>query len=198
MFMVGKILVTRIFTVFGTIAIAANAVASVVNSIAFMPGNAFGMALLVIVGQCLGAGDYAGAKRYTKKIMIISYLSYLFINIILLIFMKPLMGSFNLSVEAQRMSVTFLLIHIVASTLFWCPSFVLPNALKAAGDARYVMIVAACSMWIVRVSAAYIMAFPLGMGPAAVWLAMGIDFVSRSVFFTVRWLRGRWMEKRVI
>ena len=37
MFQIGKILVTRIFTVFGTAAIAANAVGATINSIAFMP-----------------------------------------------------------------------------------------------------------------------------------------------------------------
>jgi putative MATE family efflux protein len=198
MFMIGKILVTRIFTVFGTVAIAANAVSSTINSLGFMSGSAFGIGLLTIVGQCLGAGDYSGAKRYTKKIIGISYLSYLFVNINILIFMNPIISIFNLSGESHEMCVTFMRIHCVTSTLFWCLSFVLPNALKAAGDARFVMIVAAGTMWIVRVSSAYILAFPLGLGPLAVWLAMGADFLFRGIFFSARWLRGRWMEKRVI
>jgi Na+-driven multidrug efflux pump len=42
------------------------------------------------------------------------------------------------------------------------------------------------------------MAFPLGLGPVAVWAAMGADFFFRGVFFTVRWYRGRWMTKKVI
>jgi putative MATE family efflux protein len=198
MFQVGKILVTRIFTVFGTAAIAANAVAATINSIAFMPGSGYGMGLLIIVGQFIGAGDYAQAKRYTKKILILSYLTYLLIYINIFIFMDQIIGIFNLSAEAHQMCVTFLRIHCVTSTLFWCLSFVLPNALKAAGDARYTMIVAGSTMWIIRLTSAYIMAFPLGLGPAAVYLAMGADFLFRSIFFTARWLRGRWMEKRVI
>jgi len=198
MFQVGKILITRIFTAFGTIAIAANAVAGTINSMAFMPGSGYGIGLLIIAGQCIGAGDYLAAKRYTKKLMIFAYVTYFVINTNIFIFMNQIIGIFNLSTEAHQMCVLFLRVHCITSTLFWCPSFVLPNALKAAGDARYVMIVAACTMWIVRVCIAYILAFPLGLGPLAVWIAMGADFLFRGIFFAKRWLSNRWIEKKVI
>jgi putative MATE family efflux protein len=198
MFQIGKILITRIFTSFGTAAIAANAVGATINSIAFMPGSGFGMGLMIIAGQCIGAGDYEGVKQHTKKILKLSYLTYFIINIHILIFMNQIIGFFNLSAEAHQMCVVFLQIHCVTSTLFWCPSFVLPNVLKAAGDARYIMAVAASTMWIVRVCSAYLMAFPLGLGPKAVYLAMGADFFFRGIFFAIRYLNGRWKEKRVI
>jgi Na+-driven multidrug efflux pump len=163
-----------------------------------MPGNAFGMGLLTVAGQCIGAGDYAGTKRYTKRIIITAYLFYFFININIFTFMNPIINIFNLSPEAVRMCVSFLRVHCVTSSLFWCLSFVLPHALKAAGDARYTMIVSACTMWTIRVSAAFIITFPLGMGPIGVWIAMGADFLFRGIFFSGRWIRGRWMKKRVI
>ena len=97
MFQIGKILVTRIFTLFGTAAIAANAVGATINSIAFMPGSGYGMGLLIVAGQCIGAGDYIAVKRYTKKIMILSYITYFIININIFIFMNPIISIFNLS-----------------------------------------------------------------------------------------------------
>ena len=198
MFQVGKILVTRIFTIFGTAAIAANAVGATINSIAFMPGSGYGMGLLIVTGQCIGAGDYLAAKRHTKKVVTLSYITYLIININIFIFMNPIISSFNLSAEAHNMCMLFLRVHCVTSTLFWCPSFVLPNSLKAAGDARYVMIIAICSMWFVRVCAAYPLSFTLGFGPVGVYLAMGADFLFRGIFYTRRWLSNKWIEKKVI
>jgi len=198
MFQIGKILVTRIFTAFGTAAIAANAVGATINSLAFMPGSGYGMGLLIVVGQCIGAGDYLAAKKYTKKIMILSYLTYLFINVNIIIFMNQIVSIFNLSQEAHEMCVMFLRVHCITSTLFWCPSFVLPNALKAAGDARYIMVAASCTMWLVRVCLAYFLAFVIGLGPVAVYLAMGADFLSRGILFTKRWLSNKWIEKKVI
>jgi putative MATE family efflux protein len=198
MFQIGRLLTQRIFTAFGTTAIAANAIASVVNSVSFMPGNAYGLALLTIVGQCVGAGDYEGAKKQTAKIMKLAYATLFIISGLIFIFMEDLVSLFRLSAEAHELAKTFLRVHCVSMVFFWALSFALPNALRAAGDARYVMIAAALSMWIVRVSGAYLLVYPLGAGPLGVWLAMGADFICRGACYLTRWFRGRWQEKRVI
>jgi Na+-driven multidrug efflux pump len=96
------------------------------------------------------------------------------------------------------MAKTFLHVHCISMALGWPLSFALPNALRAAGDARFVMIAATISMWTVRVSAAYLLTFVLGVGPLGVWLAMGADFVVRGAFYCSRWLSGKWQEKKVI
>jgi putative MATE family efflux protein len=198
MFQIGRLMTQRIFTFFGTTAIAANAIASVINAFSFMPGMAFGIALLTIVGQCVGAGDYDAAKKETAKIIKLTYITLILISGSIFIFVEPLISLFKLSGEAHDLAKTFLRIHCVTMALGWPLSFALPNALRAAGDARYVMLVAAISMWTIRVSAAYIITFPLGMGPAGVWIAMGMDFVGRGSSYFLRWKNGKWMEKRVI
>jgi putative MATE family efflux protein len=198
MFMIGKLITQRIFAIFGTAAIAANAIASLVNSFSFMPGIAFGMALLTIVGQCVGAGDYNATKKQALKVMKIAYITLLVISGITYIFMEPLINLFHLSPAAHDMAKSFLRVHCISMGLGWSLSFVLPNALRAAGDARYVMVVATISMWIVRVCSSYLFAFTLGFGPLGVWLAMGADFFVRGISYCQRWIRGKWQEKQVI
>jgi putative MATE family efflux protein len=198
MFQLGKILVSRIFTTFGTAAIAANAIAGVINSFAFMPGTAFALAILTVVSQCLGAQDYEAARYFTAKLIKMTYLVMLGANLLILLFMNRIIAFFNLSPEAQDFSRAFLWVHCIASPLTWPLSFALPNALRAAGDARYCMIVAAISMWTIRVSASYFLAYPLGFGPISVWYAMAGDFCLRSTCYVLRWLHGHWQTKRVI
>jgi putative MATE family efflux protein len=198
MFQIGRLLTQRIFTVFGTTAIAANAIASVINSFSFMPGMAFGMALLTIVGQCVGAGDYTSAKKETVKIMKLAYITLALLSVLIYVFMEPLVSLFSLSPGAHEMAKSFLRIHCISMALGWPMSFALPNALRAAGDARFVMIAASVSMWIIRVSAAYLFTFVFGIGPLGVWLAMGADFIGRGSAYYLRWVRGKWQEKRVI
>ena len=198
MFMVGRLLTQRIFTYFGTAAIAANAIASVINSFSFMPGTAFGLALLTIVGQSVGAGDYQEAKKQTAKVIKLAYITLFFISVAIYICLEPLIGLFNLSPQAQELAKSYLRVHCFSMAFGWTLSFVLPNALRAAGDARHVMTIAVISMWTVRVSAAYLLTFVLGMGPLGVWFAMGADFFVRSALYSVRWIGGKWQEKRVI
>jgi putative MATE family efflux protein len=198
MFQVGRLLTQRIFTVFGTAAIAANAIASVVNSFSFMPGMAYGMTLLTIVGQCVGANDYAEAEKETAKIMKLSYITIFIISGAIYILMEPLVRCFNLSPDAHELAKSFLRVHCISMAIGWSMSFALPNALRAAGDARYVMIAATVSMWTVRVSAAYLLTFVFGVGPLGVWLAMGADFITRGSAYYLRWVRGKWRGKQVI
>jgi putative MATE family efflux protein len=198
MFQLGRLLTQRIFTTFGTYAIAGNAIASVINSFSFMPGNALGMVLLTVTGQCVGAGDYAAAKRNTAKIMKLSYLVLFILNLLIYVFMEPLVSLFSLSAEAHDLAKMFLRVHCVSMVIGWGMSFGLPNALRAAGDARYVMIVATVSMWTIRVSAAYLLSYVFKVGPLGVWLAMGGDFICRGSCYLARWLGGKWQGKRVI
>jgi Na+-driven multidrug efflux pump len=60
------------------------------------------------------------------------------------------------------------------------------------------MVVSIITMWVVRVSAAYLLAYPLGFGSVGAWAAMGLDFIARAAFYTTRWVRGKWQEKRVL
>jgi putative MATE family efflux protein len=198
MFQIGRLLTQRIFTTFGTAAIAGNAIAGVINSFSFMPGMAYGMVLLTVVGQCIGAGDYGAAKKNTAKIMKLSFLTIFVMNLLIYIFMEPIISCFSLSDEAYNYAKLFLRVHCISMAVGWAMSFALPNALRAAGDARYVMIVASVSMWTVRVSAAYLLCFTFGIGPLGVWLAMGGDFICRGSFYLTRWLGGKWQEKKVI
>jgi putative MATE family efflux protein len=198
MFQIGRLLTQRIFTVFGTSAIAANAITSVINSLSFMPGTAFGLALLTVVGQCVGAKDYAAAKKQTFKIMKIAYITLFAIGALIYICMEPMISLFSLSPEAHDLAKSFLRIHCISVAFGWAMSFILPSALRAAGDARFVMIAATISMWTVRVSAAYLFTFTFGLGPLGVWLAMGADFVVRGIFYFARWTGGRWQKKQVI
>ena len=56
------------------VAIAANAVANNIAQMEIIPAAAIGLAMITVVGQCVGAGDYAQARLYIKKLMKIAYI----------------------------------------------------------------------------------------------------------------------------
>ena len=198
MFWIGKLLTQRIFPLFGTGAIASNAIAGMINSLAHMTGGAYGMALQTEAGQLIGAGDYPAAKKQTAKIMMRAYRTMSIISGLNAVFAGPLAGLFSLSPEALAIAVQILRIHSIFMIVGWPMSFTLPNALRAAGDGKFVMAAAALSMWIVRVGCAYLFALGFGLGPLGVWLGMGCDFITRGTVYLLRWRGGKWQAKRVI
>ena len=62
MFQIGKLMVAGIVSMFGVSIIAANAISNNISSLCNLPGTAVGLAIVTVVGQCVGAGDVRQAR----------------------------------------------------------------------------------------------------------------------------------------
>ena len=115
MFQIGKLLVSSLTATFGTAAIAANAVANSIAGFANIPGIAIGLAMVTVIGRCIGAGEKEQAKWYSRKLLGLAYGGMCLTDITLLILVRPMVGCFSLSGEAFAITVQLLqlsLIHI--------------------------------------------------------------------------------------
>lgn len=200
MFQAGKLMVLNLITTFGTSAVAANAIANSVAGVVNVPCQALGLAIITVIGQCMGAGETGQAARYTRNLVGASYLCMLVMSTAMFFSAGALVTLFNLTPQACAMAAQVLRVCAVGNILFWPMSFTLPNSLRAAGDAVFTMGVSLCSMFACRVALSYVFAcsWGLGLGLLGVWLAMIADWVVRAVFFLVRYLRGKWKRIKVI
>lgn len=197
-FQLGRILVVSIIAGFGTTQIAANAVANNLDGLGIMGGQSMGLAMITVIGQCLGAGEVEQAKRYTVKLMKICYCIILATVALLLSTLPLLLKIYNLSPDSTKLAEILVVIHNGTAVFLWPLSFCLPNVFRAAGDVRYPMTVSIASMIIMRIGAGYFIASRLGMGAIGIWIAMIIDWIVRSAFFVIRYKNGRWLRKKVI
>lgn len=108
MFQIGKLLVSSLTATFGTAAIAANAVANSIAGFANIPGIAIGLAMVTVIGRCIGAGEKEQAKWYSRKLLGLAYGGMCLTDITLLILVRPLVGCFSLSGEAFAITVQLL------------------------------------------------------------------------------------------
>ena len=169
MFQIGKIMVQSLVTSFGTVAVAANAVANSVGGIPQIPAVAIGLAMVTVVGQCVGAGDYDAARRYIIRLSKYSYLSMFLTNLPFVLALTPIIGCFNLHPETAEVARQVLLSNSACMIFIWVPSFTLPNGLRAANDVKYTMTMSVLSMWIFRVGFSYILGQYLGLGLLGAW-----------------------------
>ena len=200
MFQAGKLMVLNLITTFGTSAVAANAIANSIAGVVNVPGQALGLAIIMVIGRCMGAGETEQAARYTKYLVGACYLCMAVMSAGMFFSAHLLVTLFNLTPQACDMAAQVLRICAVGNILIWPLSFTLPNALRASGDAIFTMAVSLASMFACRVALSYVFAcsWGLGLGLAGVWLAMVADWVVRAAFFLIRWLRGGWRRIRVI
>jgi Na+-driven multidrug efflux pump len=198
LFQLGKLLLLSMIATFGTASTAANAVGNTLGSFQCLPGNAIGLAMIAVVGQCCGAHAYDQAKFYTKKLMQIVYLCMGTLNILMLLCNPIITLPFNLSPEATVLARQIVALHGAGCVIFWPMSFTMPNALRAAGDAKYTMTVAVFSMAVFRIGFGVFLATTMSMGVIGVWIAMQIDWVFRIICFLIRWHSGKWQTKTLV
>lgn len=194
MFQFGKIALQSLVSSLGTAAIASYAVASNLVTLLYLPGNAIGLGLITIVGQCVGAGEKQQAKRYTKELIFLNYGILLVLCTGLILFSKELVSIYQLSKEASAISTEMIVAHSIAM-IIWPAAFTIPHALRASMDAKFTMLVSVFSMWIFRIAFAYIFVRYAGFGVMGVWYGMFIDWIFRAVLFVWRF---HGMEKRAI
>ena len=192
MFQLGKILLLSTVSVLGTASVAANAIGNTIGTFQCVAGNALGLALVTVVSRCIGAGSYELARFYTKKLMKTTYL-FMCGDILLIAALMPLiMKMYNVSPEATDYARKIILMHGFFGMLLWPAAFTLPQALRAAGDTRFTMLVSTASMWTIRVGFGILLGRYWGFGVLGIWMAMFIDWVVRVLFFVPRFHGHKW------
>ncbi len=192
LFQLGRVLVVSMISLHGTVHISANAVANNLDGMGCIIGNAMCLAMITVVGRCIGAGDPDQAVYYTKKIILWDYLAQGTSNLLILIFLNPLLGVYTLSDETRQLAWLLVMIHAGMGILLWPVGFVLPNALRAANDVRFTMTASVVSMAVWRIGFSYILCVRLGWGAVGVWVAMLLDWVCRTICFVSRFATGAW------
>lgn len=192
-FQLGRILVISMIAGFGTTQVAANAVANNLDSLGCIPGQALGLAVVTVVGQCIGAGDYDSARQYEQKLLKFAYLSMAVVNILILVSLPLSLKLYNLTKETLELAAILVILHDGFAMIFWPTAFVLPNALRAAQDVRFTMVVSIFSMIAFRIFFSWVIGVRFGMGIIGVWIAMIIDWVFRGGLFIWRVRSGRWL-----
>lgn len=195
MFQLGKLVLLSLISTFGTVAITANAVSNTVAAFAILPGQAIGMGLVTVVSQCVGAGDYEQVQFYTKKLMKYAIGAMAVTNLLVIAAIPLITRAYQLSPETTVITRQILILHSICAIVIWTFSFTLPNALRAANDVTFTMIVSLLSMWFCRIVMGIVFGSYLGLGVIGVWIAMILDWCVRSIFFLIRYHKGKWKKR---
>lgn len=191
-FQLGRVLVVSIIAGFGTVQIAANGVANSLDAMGCIVGQAMSLAMITVIGQCVGAGDLEQVRYYTKKLIAMAYLYTAVVNAVILLFLPWILRIYGLGEETTRLTYILVMIHNGMAVLLWPASFVLPNMLRACNDVRFTMVLSILSMFVFRIGFSLLIGVHMGYGAVGVWIAMIFDWIFRVISFVGRYLGGRW------
>lgn len=198
LFLFGKMIIGTVVAALPSYMIAAHAAANAVSGFVNIPGNAINLAMVTVVGQCVGASSRSQAKENTRKMLKVSYITQGFMCILLLFSTEAVLSVMSLSKEAFTTTSEVLRVYALMSIFFLTPAFGLPNALRAAGDSKFTMYVSIGTVFLVRVLFSYILVGVFKLGLHGVWIAMYMDWLVRDTLFYRRFRGGKWLEHSLV
>jgi MATE family multidrug resistance protein len=174
-------------------ALAAHAIALQIASVAFMVPLGFGQAATVRVGRAFGAEDREAITRagWVSYALGVGFMA--FTACLMFLVPRVLIGGFlDLDVPENwpviDLAVTFLALAALFQ-LFDGAQAVGSGMLRGLHDTRVPMLMAAFGYWGVGLPLGILLAFPLGLAGAGIWMGLASGLAVVAALMTIRWLR---------
>ena len=187
-----QIVTTTIIAPLGTFAIAANSFGITIESLCYMPGYGIADASTTLVGQSLGAKR----KKLTKWFSVIGIIMGMgvmtIMGAIMYFFAPEMMSLITNEPGIISLGADVLKIEAFAEPMF-AASIVSYGILVGSGNTMISSATNFCSIWLVRITLAFLLAPSLGL--MGVWIAMAIELCFRGIVFLIIIFRWKWLHK---
>jgi putative MATE family efflux protein len=184
------VLTTALAARMGNAAIAAHQIAFRLWTLLALALDAIAIAGQAITGKYLGAGDVAGARAATARMIAWGAIYGIFFGAFILAVRPVLPGLFAAAPPVSRLLLAVLLVVAVQQPVAGVV-FVLDGVLIGAGDQDYLALAGLATTAVFGIAAAFVHARHGGL--VALWLAYSVWLVARFVTLTLRARGSAWL-----
>ncbi|MBU0460700.1 MAG: MATE family efflux transporter [Nanoarchaeota archaeon] len=189
---VSMFILMTIVAKFGTAGIAAYGIAFRLDSVGFMPVIGMMTAIMTIVGQNIGAGNFARARRTTFIASLIAIAYSLVIGILFFSLAVPLAKLFNSDPQVIYYSSIYLLINAF-TYIFIAVGMIIMGSFLGAGRPMPPLIINLLRLVVIAVPLAYYLSTIYGL--IGVWIGIAIASVVSGIV-SIIWFRFSNFEKK--
>ena len=193
-----KVALSSVAALFGTYQIAANGIAQSIWSLASLVCMTMGTVFITVIGQCMGAKQMQMAENYFKKLMKITILFSVIWNVLIFLLTPIMMQFYNIENETKRIVILLVLIYNIFSSVAFPFADPLGKGLRAAGDAKFTMIISIITTVGVRLAFSILFGIILAWGVIGIACAMCLDWCIRAVIVYIRFQKAAWKNFELI
>ncbi len=186
----------RVISFFGSDALAGYTIAMRVIMFALLPAWGMSNAAATMVGQSLGAKKPERAERAVWRAGFYNMCFLGIVGALFVIFATQIVSLFTdipavLAFGADGLRV------VACGFLFYAYGMVLTQSFNGAGDTRTPTAINLLVFWFFEIPLAYLLAFPAGLGPHGVFLAMTLAFSMLAIISAFVFRKGLWKRKTI-
>lgn len=182
-FCAAQIVSTMIVAPLGAVAIAANTIGIVVESLCYMPGYGIGDAATTLIGQSFGAKRGDLIRSFSRLTVGLGMGVMTLLGVVMFLAAPLLMSMMTPDLMVQAQGIMALRIEAFAEPMY-AASIVVYGVFMGLGDTLVPCVMNLGTIWLVRIPLAYVLAQTMGL--KGVWLAMAIELTVRGLIFLLR------------
>ena len=188
----GDIVIIAMVAVFGTRAVAGNAIGEVLTQFNYMPAFGIATATVMLVAKSLGQNDWQGIKQITSRSFWLSFLSMFPLALTIFLFGSPLTALYTKDPGALAASLSVILFSLLGTPLT-AGTVIYTAVWQGLGNARLPFYATTIGMWVIRIGSGYLMGVVLGWGLPGIWAGTLLDNGFRWFFLKTLYHRT-WKE----
>ncbi|NUM25056.1 MAG: MATE family efflux transporter [Candidatus Buchananbacteria bacterium] len=193
----GLMVMTFLIASFGTLTMAAYGVGANILQLVIIPGMGLSMAISVLVGQNIGAGNIRRASDIARFGSVFAFASLTIIGLVAFIFARQLITFFVPGDEMVIQTGTAFVRIMALSFGFMGVHLALMGVFRASGNMLATMIISLVSQWVLQFPAAYLFSKHTSLGVSGLWWSFPVSNVLIA-FITVAWYaKGDWKKKKL-
>lgn len=194
---VSQIVLTIMITTLGATALATRVYTQNFMSVLVIFSVSIAKGMQIFIGQLVGAGKQKEAFKYMYTGLKFASIVTIAIGGLFTFFSRQIFSIFSDDPGLIALGASILVIELLLQPAR-TGNMVIISALRAAGDAKFPVIIGIAVMWGLLVPLAYVLGIVLGYGLPGIWFAMVVDEWIRASLMYARWKKKRWMNKRLV
>lgn len=177
--------------------VTAKSYANQITMFSYCAGVALASANAIIVGWRIGEKRYGECQKATFKAAKLGVITAVAVAGVFALSGKYIMRIFSDDPRVIELVVMILVVDIILE-IGRIGNIVFGNALKAAGDATYTVVIAVVFMYLFAVLGTYVLGISLKWYVIGSWIALAMDECMRAILMGIRWKSGKWQKKVMV
>ncbi len=178
----------------GSVFVAANSIASVLNQLVFISLAGVGSAAAVITGKIIGEGSRQRAQKAANTLILVSVLVGI-LNCLIVLAIRPVfLLLYNVTPETYDAAYSIIGMQALLQITLGVDVSCIVGILRGGGDTRTAFIFDCGALWLVSIPAGILTGIVLHWPVPIVYLMMKLDSPIKAVLSCIRIRGGQWIR----
>ncbi len=183
---------------YGSAHMAARSIDATFSALLVVPVTVFSVVAVTLVGRYIGADAPDEARNILNKIVKCAYALYGTLMLVGLAVLPFLFKGYTDSELTYSLLIKLMFVNFIMSVPVSPGLNCMLSGFKAAGDAKFSMIVSMICMWTVNVGAGYILTDVMGLGVIGFVISAYLSAWAKFVIILFRYRSGKWIHKKMV